>query len=273
MPLVLYASEIAACAGMHKYRQPWEAAISIFRRNKPHDYEELAAGVVDGEAKDILQRVDPVDISCRLQDYGVTDEVESAVACGQEDLERAIDRIREKGSVAAGSPLDKQLQQYVFVRRGVEGEKEAVDAFSASEGVAVGDRNLKFHKKTFDCSPGKGRITIGGRIDGFTDDGRLIEVKTRQRKFFDHIPLYEKVQMLAYMKLVSVERCELVQRYGKETRSMVMELDDSLWERVLDRLYWFSMQMNAILRSKDLQVRLLTQRLMPDARREAAKSE
>ena len=48
-------------------------------------------------------------------------------------------------------------------------------------------------------------LRISGKVDGIEGEGEdqiLIETKNRRRRLFDDIPIYEKVQMCIYMKMM-----------------------------------------------------------------------
>lgn len=75
------------------------------------------------------------------------------------------------------------------------------------------------------------RVYLGGKHDGLAEDGTLIEVKNRMRRFLG-VPEYERVQVLAYMRIFGTQRARLVERFGDETREHDVSWDAALWEDV-----------------------------------------
>ena len=54
------------------------------------------------------------------------------------------------------------------------------------------------------------KFVLIGEVDGFLDDGTIVEIKNRKNRLFKRIYNYEKVQMYAYLYLWNRDRCILI---------------------------------------------------------------
>ena len=76
---------------------------------------------------------------------------------------------------------------------------------------------------------------IGGRIDGFRD-GMLIEIKNRKNYIFDPLPIYDYIQIQAYMQLLEVNSATVIQCLTTnenqiEKKEINVQRDDFFWEQ------------------------------------------
>jgi hypothetical protein len=138
---------------------------------------------------------------------------------------------------------------------------------------------------------------VGGRIDGLTNDGKLIETKNRISGFKTPIPKYDRVQLQTYLQLLDLDEGILIERVTKNknsrTSNSVSNNDDSnmnmngvpgpqsddtssvshpheslkqttfrrdnrIWNlQLLPALYMFSATMHAVLANKDIQYKYM----------------
>ena len=145
----------------------------------------------------------------------------------------------------------KDIQSSVFTQRGARSETAATDAYSSLKRQKVSGRNDAFYRKAL----GSG-VALGGRIDGLTED-RLVEIKCRQRRFFDTLPSYERVQLYAYMFLTDVHTCDLVQQLNGETRISTYEFEPDVWAEYTAEALQFADDFKALLASEQQQDALI----------------
>ena len=124
------------------------------------------------------------------------------------------------------------IRRLAYTTRGKHDEKEALRQAAADRGLdpaAVdASSNAAFFRHALRSAPGGHDYAVVGYVDGLTED-YVIEIKNRMRRLFEHIPLYEKVQMHAYMVLADRPRCLWVQRYRGEQESRMVEFDTAWW--------------------------------------------
>src|SRR5437763_15533716 len=75
-----------------------------------------------------------------------------------------------------------------------------------------------------------------GYINGVErNQNRVIEIKNRQHRFFNHVPLYEQVQCQAYLFLTEVEICEHTESFRSELKSTTLRFEPVFWDQVIQR--------------------------------------
>jgi len=175
--------------------------------------------------------------------------------------------------------VDEAVRRNMFTTYGNRFEAPALEHLQAMWGLAaVEDR--RFHKRQAgEVAYGGRRVPwfVGGRVDALSPDGQtVIEVKNRVHHLFRAPPLYENVQLQAYMFVLDAPRGVLVEclrtqqgegggngggdgnegEAGVRTDSSVsrVERDRALWERrVMPRLDAFVGFLAALLRDPALQ--------------------
>ncbi len=120
------------------------------------------------------------------------------------------------------------------------GDHQETDSLQrlADEWKTVITKDDKYHSMTL---PGIGESwawVIGGRIDGRTEDGSIVEIKNRKSRIFDDIPFYERIQLECYMRIHNSPRIYLVQhlrrkRAGVQEKVTIVERNDMLWEQTI----------------------------------------
>jgi hypothetical protein len=88
-------------------------------------------------------------------------------------------------------------------------------------------------------------VLIGGKHDGITNDGELIEVKTRQHWFLG-VPIYEKVQLHAYMSIFDKKKATLVESFDGQQRTHEVHFDECFWDDVKMRVEDFVREMKLL---------------------------
>lgn len=88
------------------------------------------------------------------------------------------------------------------------------------------------------CNVNGMEIYVGGKHDGLTDDGNIVEIKNRMKGFLG-IPIYDKVQIHAYMFIYETRHAILIENYLDETRQYEIEFDDIFWEQIKSNLMEF----------------------------------
>lgn len=244
---MLYASELAACASMNPFQTTSDIAEKIWKRQSPKSYAAAVA------------RNDLLCSRMTIEDF----------LTGWTFTERSVtpQKLREKSSLTElqtlllelddnmTDELRARIDAIMQMERGRSGEKEILDKLEQTRGVRIEQRNDRFLKSYISIMSKKtgqerSGFLLGGRVDGVSSDGTLIEVKERRHKLFHEIPVYEKVQLHAYMCLTGKKECQLVQRYQEETDVSTVHFDDRFWYDVILRATTFCANFQAILNSE-----------------------
>lgn len=223
--IVLYASKLAACAGMHRY-VPRDVMRSEFLR---------AVGNLDS----YVTPAEAGQAELAGLDAGVLSEVKRATEAtygNASDVATALLQLQER--VTLNEAAKTVVRSQMYTKHGKEQE----------DGIRLGvEAQMKKRIKT--CSAFKTceyplmavrgvEVYVGGRHDGVMEDGHIVEIKTRQNRFLG-TPVYELVQVHAYMHIYGTRRATLVESYNGERRTHEVEFDDDLWGRVISAVTMF----------------------------------
>lgn len=124
---------------------------------------------------------------------------------------------------------------------GIQGESKFIEAFNEIHEDTKIERVSRMYSKTVTGEELKGRITwcIDGRIDGLKDD-IIMEIKHRRKKIMKRVPLYELLQLHAYMFLLGKQQAVLIQctqhRGLVYSEQVVVKFVPHFWEIVVQQV-------------------------------------
>lgn len=134
--------------------------------------------------------------------------------------------------------LSSSLRQVVNTSRGIDGEDPSIKLYESIKRTRVTQNNAQLFSKrlgttTFvlDDTTVQVQVVLVGKVDGFCD-GKVVEVKNRQKRFFTQIPAYEKVQLLAYMFLTNTLEAEHVECFDQQLKSRRVEFDQEEFQQI-----------------------------------------
>lgn len=267
----IYASELAACVGFNRFKSIDEAATSVFSRTDDSAFQKALY-------RNRVKQMERIEIT--LENLQLTERVQKVVQSEKADFVQDLDAIILEMAEKIDPDSIKDLTSYVFTERGKNAEESSINMFEKEMKKIVKNRNNKFHKmyleyedvlhdthdsnnidkfsdETFENEKDNGskkktkkRYLLGGKVDGITDDNELVEVKNRQYKLFDKIPIYEKIQMHAYMFLTGILKCHYVQCYRDKSTTELVEFDEGFWNDVIERLNKFVIKMDRLLKDE-----------------------
>ena len=281
--ITIYASELSAAVGMNKYASVADTAKKVWDRMDPIGYRKamMRTDVSEPEAVDKV-----------LDDLNLRERVATCVA-GSEASGQSVKNLDLDADELAKRNISLiDVQSFVFTERGKRLEESSLDRIEKTLNVPIRQRNNKFYKKyvSYTCSsepnsdadggenedgvkllsgeddneqkeaiqePEEKRYMIGGKVDGITETGDLVEVKNRQNRIFSFLPLYEKVQIHAYMFLTEVTTCRLVQSYDGQDKVNIYKFDQEFWGTVVEKCTKLVQSIGRIAKESDAQDRLL----------------
>lgn len=245
--LVVHASELAASVDMHRYRPVAEVAVDLFARKNPIAY---AAAMT----RNTLQ--EKPSISSVLEKFAVTDAVSEAVAATPDALHTKLQGILKDTTIASDPTVVADIQSYVYTERGKIAEEPSLDTAEIEMKQKIQQRNSRYYKKYISYGA-DGQLQLGGKVDGITEGGQLVEMKNRQRRLFPTVPVYEKVQVHAYMFLTDIKECRLIQRFKDTNDTTIVPFDEPFWEEIVRRLTILATRMDEVDRDEKQQDRLV----------------
>jgi len=244
--ITLYASEIAACIGLNKYKSVEEMTKKVWCRYDPEGYRKASLR---------NDTTEPEPIENILQDLKLTEKVLKFVDHkNPNEMFGDIDNLSKlhKTELDANDISAADLASYIHTERGKAHEDISLERLQTALNVDIVKRNDKFYKRYIEYGPNK-QYVIGGKVDGITADGYLVEVKNRQYRLFKEIPIYEKVQIHVYMFLTGIPECKFVQSFAGEDSSTDVEFDYTFWEMIKTKCNVFVRNVSLLASDEELQ--------------------
>ena len=96
----------------------------------------------------------------------------------------------------------------------------------------------RLHKKAMGTIEGVPWI-LGGRVDGLTPSGDIVEIKNRMRRLFGSVPDYERVQVLCYCHLLDAKKAYLIEKTQTDHGVHEIEFDTNEFEQIRKDLETF----------------------------------
>ena len=214
--LYIRASELAGIAGLHRYVTRDEAVTAFLQRNptlaattgravnRAYDsrteaaLHQLTAPLLAELAIEagLAESASPTAVAARLLGGAVA---ESVSAASEGRSQAVLQRLAaERPALAMVAP---SLEADASMRRGVAQEGGSLDVAAAALGGAITGRNERLYKRVLLRHRGYD-ICVRGKVDGLSEDGRIVETKNRRNRLFNAIPQYERVQLCCYMWLL-----------------------------------------------------------------------
>jgi hypothetical protein len=222
--VTIHASKVAGVAGLHQYCEKAQALLdqwyaidhvgcrAAIQRFAPERASEFALD--EQETRHFQEAYD------RAMSATDASSLKSAIDATESD------RVREL------------VRSEAHKDRGNRDEDVALDQVQASIGSPITGRNACLTRRRLH-SDDDVDIVIMGRVDGWRREANeIVEVKNRMRRFFDRVPLYERIQMQVYMWMTDAITCRLVQRLHGQVRHEVVDRDsdflqDTVWPKVI----------------------------------------
>lgn len=235
--VVIAASKLAACAGLHPY-QPREDMVQLFAcKYAPHLAD---ARYVAPET----QAVKALRSLPQEAQQAVSNAVKSARLAGDaQDATAAASACLQAARVELPACVSELVRSKVATEFGTRAEAGVRAAYGSKHGVRV-TKNDEYVEAQEALLEMEGvRLVLGGKHDGLSVDPTsrepvLLEVKNRMNRFLG-VPVYEHIQVMAYMQIFNVKRARLVERHGPDAREHEVLFDEVLWGEVVERMRSF----------------------------------
>ena len=147
--------------------------------------------------------------------------------------------IEEVGDISV-SKIKAVVQSHVYKSHGKKYEDHVYDWLKNESGL---DGEFS------DLQKGQGknigfiddiRWRIYGKVDGLyvcrSGTKYVLEIKNRQNRLFDSVPIYEKIQVQAYMYIFNIKYAIVVQHYNNQYKLDYLEFDKSFIMDIIDNL-------------------------------------
>jgi len=152
----------------------------------------------------------------------------------ESEIKNVQKRIKDIQNYKCSDEIKEEIKRKIYTQRGIKYEDTAVDDYRKES-----EYEIQTPKEFINRFYIKNDVAfnIGGRIDGFMLDKDkeiiIIEVKNRQNKVFDNIPVYEQVQLECYSRMLKAKKCVFIQRYDHKNHISEYVPNDNLWNEIL----------------------------------------
>ena len=232
----LSASKVAGFIGLHRYQDPNEIFYELLakdlvgkqkiaeceRQYNRRSYSKLV--------NEILREGPILDcVSSGLAAAKRTTDVAGVLAEVEQQAAIVLDLRHDQFSPELRSRLVGEVRGKVAKQRGLNNEEAILNTYEAAKDVKVTERNTKTIKKDY------GTYKLVGRCDGYVaSEDRIVDSKDRTR-LWPTVPLYDEIQLRAYMAMYDAKNAELLERFpDKTTRSTLYTNDPSKWQTIHD---------------------------------------
>ncbi len=249
--LRIHASELASVCGLHPFVTMREAMLAVCERHSLPVSEEMVPSVGSQQTATATQQLTASQLAEANSMAAVivsktTKLPDQKAKCVFLDAERKL----SSSSVTAVLPAVKNaVLRQVYQSRGVA--KEPADLCRIAIARKEPSRPQYFKKQMFSMQTSKRKVItveLVGVVDGLTSDGScVIESKHRMKRLFHHVPMYEKIQVAAYVWLSGAQRALHVESFAGQqltTPLTAQELTDEIWPSLRNGLAEFVVQVN-----------------------------
>jgi hypothetical protein len=246
---------------MNRYRPVEDVARKVWSRCSPKTYQAAL------ERNDVTESVPVQDV---LQELKLTERIGSVI--GQQDP-TAVQKGLKSFLLDYKDELDSKdvqisdVTSFVFTERGKSHEEGSLNRVQKTLNTVIKNRNSTFYKRyiEYETKAGTSKFMLGGKVDGITEEGALVEVKNRQNRIFPTMPLYEKCQIHAYMFLTGIEECRFVQSFKGQDVESLESFSPDFWEEVRAKCVDFVRRIEALVSDESMQDRLLSLGMLAEA--------
>jgi hypothetical protein len=266
----IYASDLAVVIGVNKYQKLSETIIKLWQKSFPIDYENTVSNLKKQHSVNLTPKETDIQYIKRIQDecnINLQDKVNECL--NTKDTSKLLNnRNQILKEIDKNNTLDpeikrdfkKSLESVTNKAFGTINEKSVIEHYMSKSGKKV-ICDSKFIRKEL-CTYKDIKWSLGGKIDGITEDNIVIEVKNRIYKLFYEMRDYEKPQIQTYMYILGLPKGHLVESFkrGGDIQMNIIEedFDQEYWTTVImSRLTNFIKMFHLFLNNVDLKTYIL----------------
>ena len=224
--VVIKASEVAACAGLHTYKPTMEVVDDMWKKYSPSTFKgetrtdrNMRALESSEEAQKLLKAVLTIEPknSSEVQDLvGVSIEI-----------------IKKDGNLTDPQKtlVCDHIRSMIYTTHGTRSEDTTAD---------LDETDLHKDQTFYSCpviTIEGTRYEIVGRIDRYqnNEDGSktLVEIKNRTRGLFNKVRVYEMIQVQTYLQMTDMKEARLIEQYNDTRKSYLIEKDHDSWTNTI----------------------------------------
>lgn len=223
--VVLKASEVASMIDKNRFKKPDEVMMNLWCKYSTQTFkgktkeqlalEAIGESPIAGSLLDDAQRFKSIDSSSVEQKArAITNQLISRSGLEDTKLDAAKEYIRKT----------------LYTNHGIRHEDKTAEV---DPNFKVDDTFYRYDVCTIEGT----RYEIVGRIDRLVsnDDGSLsiVEIKNRTRGLFNAVRDYEEVQCQAYMEMLNLESCTLIEQYNDQMCTHLIKRNRDEWANTI----------------------------------------
>jgi hypothetical protein len=258
----IFISDLAIALNVNKYKTVTSLVIKLWKNYLANDYNSTLKSIETNKNIKIDNYKDDMDyVKNMFNKSSKSSKLNKKIEkCLKSDTTTSMKKKREELikeldtdtnlTVDEKKELKKKLTSATNKNLGTTQECVGIDRYNEMMETTVTDaqRFVKMklmeyetNSKTKSNETSVTKWYLCGKIDGIDGD-ILIEVKNRMNRLFQEMKDYERPQVQAYMNLLGLSKCHLVEclRKKKETSIFIVEED-------YDQEYWSEFVMPALL--------------------------
>lgn len=265
--IFIYASDLAIITRHNKYKPVSEIMIKLYQKHFPEDYKFTRKLISDKNLNLTIQEK-PNEILNRISkqnNIAIDNDLNKCLASNNVDqLKQNQQQLLDKFSQLnqeQKKELNESLNNLTNTNFGTIHENSALKIYESQKNQKVYTTDKFFKKALFKTSLNE--WYIGGKIDGITEDKIIIEIKNRVNKLFHSVRDYEKVQAYAYMKILDLDKVDLLEclkTNRSESNIIRINFDQNYYQsQISNKIISFIKLFEKILKNQQLKIKLLTE--------------
>lgn len=240
--LCINSSEISKLTGYNKYVKN-EEFVNLFIKNlykKRDDLKEYDENINNIQTKNNEELMKDLLDNLNIEDKKNVNTILSTNLLNNTELieqSNNLISIIEKSDISSiqKNKIINEVNSKINCNYGSNTEQKAIQKYEKETNNKVYANNDKCYTAYYE------NFLICGKIDGLIDqDGKtyINEIKNRRNHIYDSIPIYEKVQLLSYTKLLMNTNIIFTQCKDDDTHTEVFEnyQDEEMWNTIIYRL-------------------------------------
>lgn len=220
--VIIKASDVAACVGLHSFKSPGEVMDDMWKKYNPENFKgetRMDRNLKALEASDDAQKLLKNVVNHKPKN---SDEVQEIVSLASQIINQD-----EKLTTSQKSMVCEHLRTMMYTTHGTRNEDQTADLDETEL-----HKDEKFYKHSVITIKGT-TYEIVGRIDRYQinqdNTKTLVEIKNRTKCLFNKVRLYEMVQVQTYLQMTDITMARLVEQFNQDRKSYMIERDDQVW--------------------------------------------
>lgn len=239
------ASELAAATGKNKYKNPKDIIDQILIRSNvkkgviiKNDIQKTLESIKDEKVLDTIKmelNLPEKTTKKELEKHIQKSYIDPALKANKESESHTQQKKLLEKTPITQKLFEKAAHSDLIKKRGNVKEEQALNRSEVKNKIKINGRNSVMYMKTL-YEDSKFKIELRGKIDGIENNETIVETKNRSKRLFMSIPIYEKVQMEAYMFLTGFKKARHIENYNEKSNEILYEHDSVLWNTCVDTL-------------------------------------